>query len=110
MKHIAFIILLASSLVIAQVKTVTPTTVVPTPQQAAEIKLEISEFNAAMKDVKLAQYAAVGQRSAAMAKIAEVKAALKLDDTWEYDQPSNSFIKKPQPVQAPNQRHTVERP
>lgn len=71
----------------------------PTELQTAHIDLAIKDFQIAQMQAGQAQQAAVNARGAALQLIATVKAELKLDETWDYDEQQKVFVKKSAPVE-----------
>lgn len=71
----------------------------PSELQTAHIDLAIKDFQLAQMRADQAQQAAVNARGAALQMIAAVKAELKLDETWDYDDQREVFVKKPAPVE-----------
>lgn len=69
----------------------------PSELQTAHIDLAIKDFQLAQMQAGQAQQAAVNARGAALQMIAAVKAELKLDETWNYDEQRKVFVKKPAP-------------
>lgn len=75
-----------------------PVTKSPSELQVAKIQLAIKDFQIGQMQAQQAQQSVTNARQAALAQIEAVKKELGLDDTWDYDEASKVFTKKPEPV------------